>query len=264
MSSKSTYIPERGPSTPQPTYDTHPPPIAAFSPNNISGSSIASKQRSTIIVHKKSPLLVATPPQITRALAYSHPFLLPLNRLAGLLTWTTDDSWESFLLVVGFWAVVLYGSEVVQWAGPIIVVVGLILGMYSRRYSPLSSTAQTGEKHEKGHKRDASETSMRHHKSLDEIIDTLREFTTRCSILLDPFLQLTDFLSTQRTATSATTRPALTTLFIRILLVTPGWIALSIWPFEVLTTRRVILAAGTLSLTWHSRPARVARVILWR
>jgi hypothetical protein len=53
-------------------------------------------------------------------------------------------------------------------------------------------------------------------------------------------------------------------LFIRILLVTPGWIALSTWPFEVLTPRRVILAAGTLSLTWHSRPARVARVILWR
>ena len=61
MSSKSTYIPEKGPSSPQPTYDTHPPTIAAFSPSNISGSSIASKQRSTIIVHKKSPLLVATP-----------------------------------------------------------------------------------------------------------------------------------------------------------------------------------------------------------
>jgi hypothetical protein len=264
MSSKSTYISEKGPSTPQPTYDTNPPTIAAFSPNNISGSSIASKQRSTIIVHKKSPLLVATPPQITRALAYSHPFLLPLNRLAGLLTWTTDDSWESFLLVVGFWAAVLYGSEVVQWAGPIIVVVGLILGMYSRRYSPLSSTAQTGEKHGKSHKRDPSETSMRHHKSLDEIVETLREFTTRCNLLLDPFLRLTDFLSTQRTPTSATTRPALTTLFIRILLVTPLWIALTLPPLQILTTRRVVLAFGTIGLTWHSRPARVSRVILWR
>src|SRR5271156_1358344 len=264
MSSKSTYTPEKGPSTPQPTYDTHPPTIAAFSPNNISGSSIASKQRSTIIVHKKSPLLVATPPQITRALAYSHPFLLPLNRLAGLLTWTTDDSWESFLLVVGFWAVVLYGSEVVQWAGPIIVVGGLIIGMCSRRSSPLSSTAQTGEKHVKGHKRDPSEMSMRHHKSLDEIVETLREFTTRCNLLLDPFLRLTDFLSTQRTPTSATTRPALTTLFIRILLVPPLWIALTLPPLQILTTRRVVLAFGTIGLTWHSRPARVSRVILWR
>src|SRR2546423_1507881 len=264
MSSKSTYIPEKGPSSPQPTYDTHPPTIAAFSPTNISGSSIASKQRSTIIVHKKSPLLVATPPQITRALAYSHPFLLPLNHFAGLLTWTTDDPWESFLLLVGFWAVVLYGSEVVRWTGPILIVMGLILGMYSRRYSPLSSTATTGEKHEKGHKRDPSETSMRHHKSLDEIVETLREFTTRCNLLLDPFLRLTDFLSTQRTPTSATTRPALTTLFIRILLVTPLWIALTLPPLQILTPRRIILAFGTIALTWHSRPARVSRVILWR
>src|SRR5271156_976456 len=132
MSSKSTYISEKGTSTPQPTYETHPPPVAAFSPNNISGSSMASKQRSSIIVHKKSPLLVATPPQITRALAYSPPFLLPLNRLAGLLTWTSSDPWESFLLLAGFWGIVLYGDALMRWAGPIVVVMGLILGMYSR------------------------------------------------------------------------------------------------------------------------------------
>ena len=215
-------------------------------------------------MHKKSPLLVATPPQITRALAYSHPFLLPLNKFAGLLTWNTDDPWESFLLVAGFWAVSIYGSYVLRWAGPIVIVVCLILGMYSRRYSPLSSTAQTGEKHEKGHKRDPSEMSLRHHKSLDEIVETLREFTTRCNLLLDPFLRLTDFLSTQRTATSATTRPALTTLFLRILLVTPLWIAMTLPPFYILTTRRVVLLFGTVVLTWHSRPATVSRVILWR
>ena len=105
---------------------------------------------------------------------------------------------------------------------------------------------------------------MRHHKSLDEIVETLREFTTRCNLLLDPFLRLTDFLSTQRTPTSATTRPALTTLFIRILLVTPPWIVLTLAPLQILTTRRVILTFGTIALTWHSRPARVSRVILWR
>ena len=264
MSSKSTYTPERGPSTPQPSYDPNPATVAAFSPSTIAGSSIVSNQRSTIIVHKKSPLLVATPPQITRALAYSHPFLLPLNRLAGLLSWSTNDPWESFLLIAGFWAVTLYGSVIVRWAGPILIVVVLILGMYSRRYSPLSSTSKTGEKHEKGHKREISEASMRHHKSLDEIVETLREFTTRCNLLLDPFLRLTDFLSTQRTPTSATTRPALTTLFIRILLVTPLWIVLTLPPMRIITTRRVVLLFGTITLSWHSRPARVSRVILWR
>lgn len=260
MSPASTYTSDHGPSAP--SYDPNPPTIAAFSPQNLSGASTVSKQRSTIIVHKKSPLLVATPPQVTRALAYSHPFLLLLNRLAGLLSWSTDDPWESFLLVAGFWAVTLYGSEILLWTGPIILVIGLILGMYSRRYSPLSSTSRTGEKH--GHRREASDISATHHKTLDEIVDTLRIFTTRCNLLLEPFISLTDFLSTQRTATLATTRPALTTLFIRILLVTPVWILLTLPPLYIITSRRVILTFGTIALIWHSRPARVSRVILWR
>ncbi|KAJ9231187.1 hypothetical protein DTO207G8_2848 [Paecilomyces variotii] len=246
----------------QSAHDPNPPTVAAFSPTTISGSSITSRQRSSIIVHRKSPLLVATPPPVTRALAYSHPFILPLNKLVGLLSWSTGDPWESFLLVAGFWALVLYGDAIILWAGPIIVVIGLMLGLYSRRYSPLSSTGLTGEKH--SHKRATSEVSTRHHKSLDEIVETMRTFTTRCNILLEPLLEWTDFLSTQRTPTSATTRPALTALFLRILCVTPIWILLTLPPFYIITTRRVIMIFGTIILTYHSRPARVSRVILWR
>jgi hypothetical protein len=243
--------------------DANPPTVAAFSPATLSHSPAAPKQRSTILVHQKSPLLVATPPQITRALAYSHPFIVPLNKLAGLLSWTHADPWESFLMVAAFWAVTLYGDVVIRWAGPLVFVASLILGMYSRRYSPLSSTATTGEKGPKGHRRGESEL-IRQHKSLDEIVDVLKIFTSRCNILLDPFLTLTDFLSTQRTATSATTRPALTTMLIRLLLVTPVWIILTLPPLYIITTRRVILFFGTVILTWHSRPARVTRTILWR
>ncbi|PLB54255.1 integral peroxisomal membrane protein [Aspergillus steynii IBT 23096] len=242
--------------------DSQPPTVAAFSPTTISGSSLTSKQRSSIIVHRKSPLLVSTPPPVTRALAYSHPFILPLNKLVGLLTWTSGDAWQSFLLVSAFWAVALYGDAIILFAGPPLVVTGLILGMYWRRYSPLSSRAFSGEK--PGHQRVASDGSLRHHDSLDEIVETMRTFTTRCNILLEPLLELTDFLSTQRTATSATTRPALTTLFFRILFVTPIWVALTLPPLHLITTRRVILILGTVMLTYHSRPARVSRVILWR
>lgn len=241
--------------------DSQPPTVAAFSPSTITGSALTSRQRSSVVVHRKSPLLVATPPAITRALAYSHPFLLPLNKLAGLLTWTTGDAWQSFLLVATFWTVVLYSDAIILWAGPILVVIGLILGMYGRRYSPLSSTTSTGEKHPG---KPSTETTTRHQKSLDDIVDTLRTLTTRCNILLEPLLDLTDFLSTQRTATSATTRPALTALFIRILFVTPIWIALTLPPFYLITTRRVVMIGGTIVLTYHSRPARVSRVILWR
>jgi hypothetical protein len=244
--------------------DPNPPTVAAFSPPTLARSDPTSlRQRSTILVHQKSPLLVATPPQVTRTLAYSYPFIQPLNKIAGLLSWTSGDPWESFLLLAGFWAITLYGDPVLRWGGPIVVVILLILGMYSRRFSTLSSTATSGEKSAKGHSRTQSE-AIRNAKSLDEIVDNLKLFTSRCNILLDPFLRLTDFLSTQRTATSATTRPALTAMFVRISLVTPIWILLTLPPIYVVTTKRLILFIGTVTLTWHSRPARVTRTILWR
>ncbi|KAH6982192.1 integral peroxisomal membrane peroxin-domain-containing protein [Ilyonectria sp. MPI-CAGE-AT-0026] len=281
------------------SYDSHPatgapPTYATFSPVTLSGNTPSrSSRRSTILVHQKSPLLLATPPQITRALAYSHPFLLPLNTLAGLLTWSTGDPWESFLLVCAFWAIVLYGDIVVTWAGPVVVGAGLIAGMYGRRYSPLSSSGWTeprslfrdasskksgqaatdgaqqkagsNDKKQAKHKRGNSEvTNTKHQKTLDGIVETLKEFTGRCNTLLEPMLELTDFVSTQRTPTSATTRPALTVIFMRLLIITPIWIALTIPPWRVITTRRVVLVAGTIILTWHARVMRVFRALLWR
>ncbi|KAF4552284.1 Peroxisomal membrane protein PEX30-like protein [Elsinoe fawcettii] len=237
-----------------------PQTTAAFSPHNHSSSR---QQRSTILLHQKSPLLLATPPQVTRALAYSHAFLIPLNKFVGLLSWTTGDPWESFLFVASFWFTVLYGDVILRYAGPLILVVFLILGMYFRRYSPLSSTGWTGEK-SKGHKRSGSDSPVEHRKSLDEILATLQAFTGRCNILLAPMIQMTDFLSTQQTATSATTRPALTTLFIRILFASPLWFLLTLPPLRIITAKRIVFAAGTLVLSWHSRPARISRAILWR
>ncbi|KAK8062635.1 integral peroxisomal membrane peroxin [Apiospora hydei] len=273
-------------------YGAPPPTYAAFSSTNLSTTATAAARRSTILVHQKSPLLLATPPQVTRALAYSHPFLLPLNKLAGLLSWTTGDAWESFLLLVVFWATVQYGDFLVRFAGPIVVVMGIIGGMYGRRYSPLSSSgwgehpswasssssksskkssaaegsAAGGASSKKGdHQRNKSEsTNTRHQKTLDEIVDTVKVFTTRCNILLEPLLLMTDFLSTQRTATSATTRPALTALFVRILAVTPVWVILTLPPLRIITTKRVIMLFGTLVLSWHSRICKVSRTLLWR
>lgn len=234
------------------------PTVAAFSPAQQTASQ--RQNQKSVLIHQKSPLLVATPPQVTRALAYSHPFILPLNHLVGLISWTTGDPWESFLLLTLFWFLVLYGDSVLRWAGPVALVAGLIFGMYSRRYSPLSSTVWSNAKSNK--KKKGAESDRR--KSLDEILETLNTFTGRCDVLLDPFLRLTEYLSTQSSATSATTRPALTTLFIRILAFTPIWVGLALPPLRIITTQRVVLLAGTTILSWHSRPARVSRSILWR
>jgi hypothetical protein len=294
---------------------------ASFSPATLSAGAAtsAAQRRSTILVHQKSPLLLATPPQVTRALAYSHPFLLPLNKLVGLLSWSSGDSWESFLVVAAFWATVLYGDVVIRFAGPVVLVLVLVAGMYGRRFSPLSSSGWTepgqtsvggggdvaagggqkqaaklrkrngskstpsgtsdgaggssgttdsrtagGGAHQRNTSTASETTSTRHQKTLDEMVETLKELTARCNLLLEPLLELTDFLSTQRTPTSATTRPALTSLFLRILICTPFWSALTLPPWRIITTRRVALVAGTIALTWHSRVMRVARTLMWR
>lgn len=164
--------------------------------------------------------------------------------------------------------------------------------MYGRRYSPLSSSgwtesrsqnagskgtnqntgessqqngkANAGEKQSKHVRGNSEVTNTKHQKTLDEIVETLKQLTGRCNVLMEPLLDMTDFLSTQTTPTSATTRPALTVIFMRLLIITPIWIALTVPPWRVVTTRRVILVAGTIILTWHARVLRVSRAILWR
>ena len=236
------------------------PTTATFVPTqNISGK----EKAKTLLIHQKSPLLISTPPQVTRALAFSHPFLLPLSKFLGYLTWTSGDPWESFLLLAGFWTIVLYGDIVTRAAGPLVLVAALIAGMYSRRYSPLS-TKSTNDLPTKAHSRASSGEGFKHQKSLDEIVESMNGFTSRCNIMVEPLLQMTEFLSTQITPTTATTRPALTNLLIRIMMVLPIWFGLTLPPLRIITSKRVVLITGTLFFTWHSRPARTFRSLLWR
>lgn len=261
MSSTNHNQSDVGSSSTQESHD--PPTFAAFSPHT-GFTSVPANPRSVISIEKKTPLLISTPPQVTRALAQIYPYLLIANKLVGLLSWTTNDPWESFLALASFWAVVLYGDATLRYAGPLIAVVGLILCMYWRRFSPLSSSVWNEERRRRSQASKDLDDNTSHHKSLDHVIDTLKLFTLRCNILVDPLLELTNFLSTQQTAVSATTRPALTSLFIRIILLTPVWIVLTSPFVQFITTKRMVLTIGTISLTWHSAPAKVTRTILWR
>ena len=231
------------------------PTTASFSPAYTSPGTDRAK---TLLIHQKSPLLITTPPQITRALAFSHPFLLPLSHLLGLLSWTSGDAWESYLLLASFWALVIYGDALIRWTGPIFMIGVLIAAVYSRRYSPLStkSTSDLSTKSGTG--------SIKHQKSLDEIVDALNVFTSRCNILAEPWLHLTEYLLTQISPSSKATKSTRANLLIRILIISPIWIALTLDPINIVTTQRVVIVTGTIALTWHSRPARVCRTILWR
>jgi len=217
----------------------YPPTVAAFSPSHA-----AQARRPTFQVHQKSPLLVATPPQVTRALSKAYPWIKTADYALGLLTWTTGDPWESFLVVAFFWGAALYGGWLLRWAGNVVAVVALIAAMFARRYGKEETT------------------------TLDEILAALNSLNMRVEVFEAPFFALLELLSAQKNATAAaaaaTKRPALTTLFLRILLLTPLWLFVSVYPLQILTPRRIVVFSGTLFLTWHSRPAKVSRTILWR
>ncbi|KAK6497480.1 peroxisome- protein, variant 2 [Arthrobotrys musiformis] len=216
--------------------DPNPPTVAPFS-KSLSPSERALYHQ----VFQKSPLLVSTPPQVTKALSQVYPYAKFANQVAGLLTWTTEDPWESFLLVAAFWAVTLYGDLVIKWFGNVLIVLVLALGMFAR-----------------------NQKRKDEHPSLDDILDTLQLLSARLAVLTDPFSSLAAFLSVGQSPTTATMGPTLITLFIRILFVSPIWIALCSSPFRIITPRRVVMFVGTTFLSWHSRPARVTRTILWR
>lgn len=219
------------------------PTTAPFSPPSASRAS----RSSTFQVHQKSPLLVATPPQITRALSRAYPWINTLDHALALLTWTSADPWESFIVVAVFWGATLYGAELLKWAGNVVAVALLVAAMYLRhRHNREAATAGSGIT------------------TLDEIIETLVTLNTRVELVLGPIKTMLQVLSSEKNATTATTRPKLTTLFVRILLLTPIWLALAIWPLHIITPRRIVLTIGTAALSWHSRPAKVCRTILWR
>lgn len=125
-----------GNTSPDASRDPNPPTIAPFS------STVSSSRASYHQVFQKSPLLATTPPQITRVLSQSYPYVRSLDRFAGLVTWTTEDPWESFLLVSAFWALALYGDLVMIWAGNVLVVGILVLGMYMRNHGQSECAAE--------------------------------------------------------------------------------------------------------------------------
>lgn len=243
--------------------DPHAPTRAVFSPSTLSNTFSVNGKHSTILIHRKSPLLSATPPQVTRALVYSHPFLETLNKAVGLLTWTSGDPWESFLLVTAFWATILYGDIAMKLAGPFIILTILIIGIYAQQYAPLTSLLTSESTAKKANDTSTGNAKkVKQQKTLEEIVNTLRIFASRCHILLDPFLTLTNYLLIKTKNPSKSKFSS--SLFIRIFFISLIWVILNLRPIEIITPRRFILVFGTIFLTWHSKPCRITRAILWR
>ncbi|KAK9476970.1 integral peroxisomal membrane peroxin-domain-containing protein [Lipomyces japonicus] len=179
-------------------------------------------------IKQHSPLLLQTPPTVTRALSLSYRYILAADRAAALLTWTSGDVWSSFLLVCVWAGLVLHWETLIRYAGHLLAV-GAVAG-YVHIHSKVDKEQQE-------------------HPTLDAIIHTLTTLTTRLDMFFSPVTSL-----------SLTNRD-LTRLLATTLFLSPVYIFIA---FYILTPRLILLSFGSFVLTYHSLPARVSRTILWR
>ncbi|KAK9455863.1 integral peroxisomal membrane peroxin-domain-containing protein [Dipodascopsis uninucleata] len=179
-------------------------------------------------VQQTSPLLAQTPPTVTKALSQAYPYIVAADRVVALLTWTSNDSWASFLVVASWTAIVLHWEFLVRYAGHLLAVGGIAGYVYLHG---------------------SVDKEQEEHPTLDAIVHTLTTLTMRTEMFFSPITSL-----------SLTTRD-ITRLLFTVLFLSPLYIVLT---FYIMSPRSMLLMAGVFVLTYHSLPARVTRTILWR
>ncbi|KAG2736270.1 hypothetical protein G9P44_000360 [Scheffersomyces stipitis] len=175
-----------------------------------------------------SPLLSSTPPTVAKALIKAYPYLLIINKMLSVATWTNDDSWINIVIVAVYSLVILYFESLIIWFGHIIIV-GIIT-MYAFLNNKI-----------------VEETNL--HPTLDDVVQALTATCIKADMLLNPITSL-----------SLTAYDIKRLLFTTIFL-TPVYLIVT---FLLIKPRVLLLFSGLFVLTYHSAYSRVTRRILWK
>lgn len=175
-----------------------------------------------------SPLLSSTPPTVAKSLIKAYPYLLIVNKILSIVTWTNDDYWVNLIILSFFAFSVLYFESLVTWFGHLIVVAIITL------YALLN-------------KRIVEETNL--HPTLDDVVQALTTTCIKADILLTPITSL-----------SLTVYDIKRLLFTTVFL-TPIYLIIT---FLMITPRTILLLAGIYIFTYHSTYLRVTRKMLWK
>lgn len=182
----------------------------------------------TALPKHTSPLLSSTPPAVTKALSQAYPFILATDAVFGLLTWTSDDSWKSVLLVLAWITLVLYYEVIIGYGAHLLIVAAIAGYVYWKK---------------------AVDKVQVDSPTLDAIVHSLSNTTSRINLFLAPVMTLS-------LTTHDVTRLLFTTLFL-----SPVFM---VFAFFFVTPRTILMLSGVLILTYHSVYARVTRAMLWR
>lgn len=172
-----------------------------------------------------SSLLSTTPPAITKVLSQAYPIISAVDKTLGLVTWTEDDVYQSFLLLVGWCALVHWWDFFVLYFAHLGAAVVCILIVSARQ------------------------RKVDEHPSLDTIVQRLSNCSRRFNLMLDPLTGL------------GLSRKDLTRFLFAALFMTPAYVFVT---HLIFGTKGIVMVTGAVVLSWHSLWARVTRAILWR
>ncbi|KAM9902971.1 hypothetical protein OXX69_008101 [Metschnikowia pulcherrima] len=175
-----------------------------------------------------SPLLSSTPPTVAKALIRAYPYLLIVNKVLSVATWTNDDPWVNIVLMLTYTFAVLYFEAVVTWAGHLLLVLVVIF------YSLLN-------------KKIADETIAR--PTLDDVVHALTTTCIKADLLLSPVTSM------------ALTPYDIKRLLFTTVFLTPVYLVFTCF---LVSPRAMLLLAGLFVLSYHSVSMRVTRRMVWK
>lgn len=201
-------------------------------PEKYSEHLIASFQpsESTLLTGSSNTQLLVENPILASALSQIFPYLLLIDNFLEIVTWTNDDQYQNFLMVVIYSCIVVYWN-ILSW----LILPMLMAVTFSCLVWSISSVIYDSKYDEKP--------------TIDEVLRTLYNITTRFEMLLRP-VQHFPFKARNYVR-----------IFMTTTLLTPLHVLLLT---TIIPPQRFVWFAGLFVLTYHSPWSFSTRRLLWR
>lgn len=174
--------------------------------------------------------LLTESPKLATALSQIFPYLLLIDNFLELITWTNDDHYQNFLIMIGYSCIVMYWN----WMSHVILPILLTLAFASMVWS-ISSVIYDSKYDEKP--------------TIDEVLYTLHNITVRSEMMLRPIEHIPFKLEN----------------YIRTILVGILLIPVNIFMVKIfITPQKYLWFLGLFLFTFHSPYAFAIRRLLWR
>lgn len=184
----------------------------------------------SLLTNTPTSTLLAEFPILASALSNIFPYLLLMDNFLEIITWTNDDPYQNFLLVV------IYSTVVMYWHLVSLLVLPLLMALtFSVLVWSISSVINDTKYNEKP--------------TIDEVLHSLHNITVRFELLLRP---IQHFPVSKKNILTALTSTAIVTP-IHVFLVR-----------TFLNPQRYLWISGVFVLTYHSPWSFSVRRLLWR